>query len=75
MMADITIRILMMTGVISLIHCTGRVVLIEIALNERIRHDRLRAADVRPASAEGVAGDLRHREQPQQVEVEAMQAA
>src|SRR4051794_22792515 len=51
----------------------GRVLRVDIALDERIRDHRLRAADVRPAAAERVAGDLRHREELQHVDVEPVQ--
>ena len=49
--------------------------LVDVALDERIGDDRLRAADVRPAPAERVAGDLRHREEMQHADVQAVQAA
>ena len=42
-----------------------RVVLVHVALDERVGDDRLRAPDVRPAAAERVAGNLRHREELQ----------
>ena len=48
---------------------------VHVALDERVRDDRLRAADVRPAAAERVAGDLRHGEEVQHLDVEAVQAA
>ena len=40
----------------------GRIGLVDITLDEGIGHDGLRRTDMRPAAAERIARDLRHRE-------------
>ena len=48
---------------------------IDVALNERIRDDRLRRPDMGPAAAQRVPGNLRHGEQVQHLQIEVSERA
>src|SRR6185369_11200228 len=49
-----------------------RIARVDVALNEGVRDHRLRASDVRPAAAKGIARYLRHCEEPQHAEAQAV---
>jgi len=51
------------------------VVRVQVALDEGIGDDRLRAADVRPAPTERIAGDLRHGKEVQRLDLKTSQRA